>query len=76
MSKTSEKRAARIAEAAEFVKQRREMTLNMFERNFEVGMKIYEDNKDKMSAEEVELLEKEIESARAAVEEYKAKWLS
>lgn len=76
MSKTSEKRAARIAEAAEFVKQRREMTLEMFERNFEVGMKIYEDNKDKMSAEEVELLEKEIESARAAVEEYKAKWLS
>lgn len=76
MSKTSEKRAARIAEAAAFVKQRREMTLNMFERNFEVGMKIYEDNKDKMSAEEVELLEKEIESARAAVEEYKAKWLS
>jgi len=76
MSKTSEKRAARIAEAAEFVKQRREMTLDMFERNFEVGMKIYEDNKDKMSAEEVELLEKEIESARAAVEEYKAKWLS
>ena len=76
MSKTSEKRKARIAEAEEFVKQRREMTLNMFERNFEVGMKIYEDNKDKMSAEEVELLEKEIESARAAVEEYKAKWLS
>lgn len=76
MSKTSEKRAARIAQAADFVKQRREMTLDMFERNFEVGMKIYEDNKDKMSPEEVELLEKEIESARAVVEEYKAKWLS
>jgi cob(I)alamin adenosyltransferase len=76
MSKTSEKRAARIAEAAAFVRQRREMTLEMFERNFEVGIKIYEDNKDKMSPEEIELLEKEIESARAAVEEYKAKWLS
>jgi len=75
MSKTSEKRAARIAEAAAFVKQRREMTLEMFEQNFQIGLKIYEDNKDKMSSEEIELLEKEIESARAAVEEYKAKWL-
>lgn len=75
MSKTSEKRAARAAEAADFVKQRREMTLEIFERNFEVGLKIYEDNKDKMSPEEIILLEAEMESAQKAIEEYKAKWL-
>ena len=75
MSKTSEKRAARTAEAVDFVKQRREMTLEIFERNFEVGLKIYEDNKDKMSPEEIELLEAEIESERKTVEEYKVKWL-
>ena len=75
MSKTSEKRAARLAEAADFVKQRRELTLQIFEQNFETGMKIYEENKDKLSAEEVALLEAEIEAAKKAVEEYKAKWL-
>ena len=35
----------------------------------------YEDNKDKMSPEEITLLEAEIESAQKAIEEYKAKWL-
>ena len=75
MSKTSEKRTARLAEAADFVKQRRELTLQLFEQNFETGMKIYEENKDKLSAEEVALLEAEIETAKKAIEEYKAKWL-
>jgi len=75
VSKTSEKRAARLAEAADFVKQRRELTLQIFEQNFETGLKIYEENKDKLSAEDITVLEAEIETARKAVEEYKAKWL-
>lgn len=74
MSKTQEKRALRKAEAKDFVKQRRQAALSMFERNFEVGMKIYEDNKDKMSPEEIATLEAEIESAKKAVEDFKAKW--
>ena len=74
MSKTQEKRALRKAESEDFVKQRRQAALSMFERNFEVGMKIYEDNKDKMSPEEIATLEAEIESAKKAVEDFKAKW--
>jgi cob(I)alamin adenosyltransferase len=75
MSKTQEKRAQRLAQAADFVKQRRELTLAMFEQNFDIGMKIYQDNKDTMSVEDITLLEAEIESARKAMEEYKEKWL-
>lgn len=75
MSKTQEKRAQRLAQAADFVKQRRELTLAMFEQNFDIGMKIYQDNKDTMSVEDIALLEAEIESARKAMQEYKEKWL-
>ena len=75
MSKTQEKRAQRLAQAADFVKQRRELTLALFEQNFDIGMKIYQDNKDTMSVEDIALLEAEIESARKAMQEYKEKWL-
>ena len=75
MSKTQEKKAARLAEAAEFVKERRVRNLEIFESNFEVGLKIYEQNKDKLSPEEIAHMESEIERQREILEEYKAKWL-
>ena len=74
MSKTQDKRAARKAEAEEFVKQRREAQITMFENNFEVGLRFYQDNKDKMSEEEQALIEVEIEKNRKLVEEFKEKW--
>jgi hypothetical protein len=74
MSKTQDKRAARKAEAEEFVKQRREAQITMFENNFEVGLRFYQDNKDKMSEEEQLLIEQEIEKNRKLIDEFRAKW--
>jgi hypothetical protein len=74
MSKTQDKRAARKAEAEEFVKQRREAQITMFENNFEVGLRFYQDNKDKMSEDEQLLIEQEIEKNRKLIDEFRAKW--
>jgi hypothetical protein len=74
MSKTQDKRAARKAEAEEFVRQRREAQITMFENNFEVGLRFYQDNKDKMSADEQLLIEQEIEKNRKLIDEFRAKW--
>ena len=75
MSKTQEKKAARLAEAEAFVKERRTRNLEIFESNFEVGLKLYEQNKDKLSPEEVAYMEEQIERQKETLEEYKAKWL-
>jgi hypothetical protein len=75
VSKTQEKRAARIAEAQEFVRQRRVRNLEIFESNFAVGLKVYEENKDKLSPEEIAHMEEEIERNQALIKEYKEKWL-
>lgn len=57
MSKTQDKRRARNAERIEFLLARKKLQLNMFEQAVAVGEHIYEDNKDKLSAEEIEQLE-------------------
>ena len=75
VSKTQEKRANRLAEAEVFVKERRERQIAIFESNFKVGLKVYEDNKDKLTPEQVAQMEEEIERNKAFIEEYKAKWL-
>jgi cob(I)alamin adenosyltransferase len=75
VSKTQEKKAARLAEAEAFVKERRTRNLEIFESNFEVGLKLYEQNKDKLSPEEVAYMEEQIERQKETLEEYKAKWL-
>lgn len=74
LSKTQEKRAQRKAEAEAFVKERRQSQIAMFEHNFDVGMRFYLDNKDKMSEEEQALIEAEIEKNRKIVAEFKEKW--
>jgi hypothetical protein len=57
MSKTQDKRAARIAEQKAFIKQRRLQELLALEAQFNYGLKLYEENKDKLSAEEIEQME-------------------
>lgn len=61
MSKTQDKRAQRKAEQQAFIAERRKMQLAIFQANFEVGMQLYLANKDKMSPEEIELVEIEIQ---------------
>jgi hypothetical protein len=74
MSKTQEKRARRAAERDEFIKERRQVQLAVFESNFNVGIEFYENNKDKMNPEEIAQIEEEIEKNRQLIQEWKDKW--
>lgn len=58
MSKRQDKIEARRKEQHEFLAIRRQKQLAMLEHMFEVGNRLYEENKDKLSAEEVEQIEK------------------
>ena len=72
MSKTQDKKAARIAEAAAFVKQRRVNNLEMFEQSFETGLRIFEERKESIPPEEVEMLEKQKEETIKLIADMKA----
>ena len=74
MSKTQDKRAARIAEQRDFIKQRRTAQLAVFESNFNAGLEFFNANKDKMSEEEIALIEKEIEDNLALIHGIKKEW--
>lgn len=71
MSKRQEKIEARKAEQQAFIAQRRKMQLAIFQANFDVGMKLYEANKDKMSPEEIELVEIEIQKNKDLLDKLK-----
>jgi cob(I)alamin adenosyltransferase len=74
VSNRQAKIAANIAEQHEFLKERKQVQIAVFESNFNVGLNFYQENKDKMSKEEIKLIEEEIESNRKLLEELKAKW--
>jgi hypothetical protein len=74
VSNRKDKIAERQAEQHEFLKERRQLQIAVFESNFNVGLNFYQENKDKMSEEEITLIEAEIESNRKLLEELKAKW--
>ena len=71
MSKRQEKIEARKAEQQAFIAERRKMQLAIFQANFDVGMKLYEANKDKMSPEEIELVEIEIQKNKDLLDKLK-----
>lgn len=71
MSKRQEKIAAKQAEAAAFVSERRAIQIAIFEQNFETGLKIYEANKDKLTEEQAAMLQVEIERNRTLIEKLK-----
>jgi hypothetical protein len=72
MSKTQEKRTNRLNEQQEFIKARRIMQLNIFKQNFEAGLTVYENSKDKLSTEDITLIEAEIERNKALIEQLQA----
>ena len=72
MSKRQEKLERNRQEAQRFINARREVQLKVFEANFQVGVQLFENSKDKMSPEEIEFVEKEIEKNRALIDELKA----
>ena len=74
MSKTQEKKDRNIAEAAEFIKERRQVQMAVFESNFETGVQVYLANKEKMSPEEIEVVEKEMAGAQELMDKLKVEW--
>lgn len=57
MSKTQDKRNARNRERIEFLIARKKLQLNMFEQAVAIGEKLFEDNRDTLSPQEIEQLE-------------------
>lgn len=72
MSNRQEKLERNRQEAKRFVDARRELQLKVFEANFQVGLELFENTKDKMSPEEIALVEAEIEKNRALIDEIKS----
>jgi len=71
MSKTQEKRARRLAEQQAFIKARRQQELVLLEMQFQRGLELYEANKDKMSEEEIEIMEREKQKFLDTLAEFK-----
>ena len=74
MSNRKDKIAKRQVEQHEFLKERRQLQIAVFESNFNVGLNFYQENKDKMSEDEIKLIEAEIESNQKLLAELKKKW--
>ena len=62
MSKTQNKRQERLREAATFVSERRDIQLQILEQNYEIGVKLFLDQK------EVEKIETMMAEQRAALD--------
>ncbi len=74
MSKSQEKKDRNIEEAAKFIKERRQVQMAVFEANFEAGVQIFLANKEKLSTEEIEVVEKEMKEAQALIDKLKVDW--
>ena len=74
MSNRQDKIAERQAKQHDFLKERRQLQIAVFESNFNVGLNFYQENKDKMSEEEIVMIEAEIESNRKLLADLKEKW--
>jgi hypothetical protein len=72
MSKTQDKKELRIKEAKEFVASRRALQVELFEQNIAVGLRLYEENKDKFTPEEIDMLEKEIQRNKELLDRFKS----
>lgn len=61
MSRRQEKIAQRLNEQQEFLKARKTVQLALFENALEVGLKVYEDNKDRLSKDDIAKIEAQLE---------------
>jgi hypothetical protein len=68
MSKTQDKKQERILEAASFVAERRAIQLEILEKNYEMGVKLFLDQKDTLSPQEIEQIETMMTEQRAALD--------
>ena len=72
LSKRQEKLQRNREEAQQFVSARREVQLAIFESNYKVGLQMIEDNRDKLSEEELAILDEQIKDIEAALEKLRS----
>lgn len=72
MSNKQEKKEQRVKERKEFLNERRKIQLAVFQLNFDKGLAFYENVKEKLSAEEVAVIEAQIEENKALIEKLKS----
>lgn len=72
MSKRQEKIKQNQEAAAAFVSARREVQLAIFESNFKVGLQLLEDNRDKLSEEELTTIEAQIKDIEEVIEKLRS----
>ena len=63
-----------MQEAENFVKARHANQLAIFESNLLAGQQLFESNKEKLSAEEILVIEKELEDNQALLEKLRKEW--
>lgn len=74
MSKTQDKKAARLLESKAFVRERRINQFAYFEANLEAGKQLMDSNKDKLTPEELVTLKEEYEASVATLEKLRQEW--
>lgn len=67
MSRRQEKIAQRLAEQQTFLRARKTIQLQMFEQALEVGLQVYENNKEKLSAEDIAKIEAQLEDNKRLI---------
>ena len=72
LSKRQEKIQRNQEEAQRFISARREVQLAIFESNFKVGLQLLEDNRDKLSEEELATIEAQIKDIESVIEKLRS----
>lgn len=72
LSKRQEKIQRNQEEAQQFVSARREVQLAIFESNFKVGLQLLEENRDKLSEEELATIEAQIKDIEGVIEKLRS----
>lgn len=70
MSKNQQKIEERKLEQESFLQERKDFQFELFEHNFNQAKKVYEANKDQVTAEEREKIEAEISRTEKQIAEY------
>ena len=72
MSKTQDKRKRRAEERDAFLLARKKMQLGMFEQAFDVGKRIYEENKAEIPANEIEQIDAQMKENQDIIDKLRA----
>lgn len=74
MSKRQEKIQSRREEQQAFITERRAKQIAMLEQNYLTGLKMMEDDKNKLTEDQFKILEEELKNQRLFIDKIKSDW--